>query len=499
VSFGNGLCATEEISDITDMSREQLVTEDAISRQPPEAQAIIRLLLARIDQQDRRIAELDARVKELESRLIKTPQNSSLPPSSQHPHAKPAPPRQPSGKKRGGQPGHPKYERALVPTEECTEVVTLVPSACRRCGDRLAGNDAEPWRHQVWEVPEIHPLVTEYQLHRLLCPACGITTCAELPAGVPTGQAGPRLVALVALLMGCFRQSKRRVALFLEQVLGQPCSPGWVVKLQNQATASLRAPYQEVVSQLPIQDALAIDESPTKEGRAKAWLWTCVAPGAPGFTVFALRTTRAATVLEELLTERFDGAVMCDRAKMYWQQGRLQWCWAHLKRDFQALVDHPDHQVKRLGRELMPLTRELFRLWARSRDGTITRTGLKRLMHPVRQKVEALLLRGVYSGNPRLVGMCEELYDHREWLWTFLDVVGVEPTNNASERSLRHAVIWRKLSFGTQSARGSRFVETILTVVETCRQQSRSVFAFVAESVQAQLDHRPAPSLITGL
>ena len=460
----------------------QTVPEDVIARQSPEAQAIIRLLLARIEA--------------LEARLNKTPRNSSLPPSSEHPHAKPAPPRKPSGRKPGGQPGHPKHERTLIPSEECNKVVTLKPTDCRRCGDRLAGDDDEPLRHQVWELPEIRPLVTEYQLHRLLCVTCGITTCAELPPGVPTGQAGPQLIALVALLMGSFRQSKRRVALFLEQVLGQPCSPGWVVKLQNQATAALRPPYQEVAAQLPNQDTLAIDESPTKEGPAKAWLWTCV---ASQFTVFALRTTRAATVLTELLTEQFDGVVMCDRAKMYWQQRRLQWCWAHLKRDFQALIDHPDHQVKRLGRELMPLTRELFRLSARFRDGTITRTGLKRLMHPIRQDVESLLLRGACSGNSRLQGMCQELYDHREWLWTFLEVEGIEPTNNASERALRHAVIWRKLSFGTQSARGSRFVETILTVVETCRQQSRSVFTFVAEAVHAHFDHRPAPSLLSGV
>jgi transposase len=456
---------------------------------PLEVQAVVKAL---IDYYEPRIAALEAEL----AKARKTPRNSSLPPSTEHPHAKPAPPREPSGKKRGGQPGHPKYERSLIPTEECSEVLAFKPSACRRCGDRLAGNDAEPWRHQVWEVPEIRPLVTEYQLHRLLCPTCGITTCAELPVGVPAGQAGPQLVALVALLMGCFRQSKRRVALFLEQVLGQPCSPGWVVKLQNQSTAALRPPYQEAASQLPRENVLAIDESPTKEGPAKAWLWTCV---ASTFTVFALRTTRAATVLEELLTERFDGVVMCDRAKMYWKIGRLQWCWAHLKRDFQALIDHPDHQVKRLGRELMPLTRELFRLWARYRDGTITRVGLKRLMHPIRQEVECLLLRGVYSGNPRLYGMCQELYDHREWLWTFLDLDGVEPTNNTSERSLRHAVIWRKLSFGTQSAAGSRFVETILTVVETCRQQSRNVFAFVAEAVEAHFERRSGPSLLSRL
>ncbi len=114
----------------------------------------------------------------------------------------------------------------------------------------------------------------------------------------------------------------------------------------------------------------------------------------------------------------------------------------------------------------------------------------------MRQDVEALLLRGVFSGNPRLVGMCRELYDHREWLWTFLDHDGVEPTNNASERSLRHAVIWRKLSFGTQSAAGSQFVETMLTVIETCRQQSRDVFAYVTKAVEAHLANETCPSLL---
>jgi transposase len=317
-----------------------------------------------------------------------------------------------------------------------------------------------------------------------------------LPPGVPQSQAGPRLVALVALLMGCFRQSKRRVAFFLEQVLGQPCSTGWVVKLQNQATAALAGPYQELAEQLPGQEILSIDESPTKQGPAKSWLWTCV---APSFTVFTIRLTRAATVLEELLGEAYDGVTNCDRAKMYWMLGRLQWCWAHLKRDFQALIDSNDPQVKRLGHDLMRQTRKLFELYGRYRDGTLSRAAWKRLMHPVRQEVDALLLRGAYSGNSRLIGMCDELRNHRAWLWTYLEVEGVEPTNNAGERALRHAVIWRKLSFGTQSARGSRFVETMLTVVETCRQQSRNVFAYVTDAVNAHFAQQAPPSLLPGV
>ncbi|MEN6537431.1 MAG: DUF6444 domain-containing protein, partial [Bryobacteraceae bacterium] len=209
------------------------ITEEIIARQPPEAQAIIRALLAEI-------TELKARIEELERRVKgKTPQNSSLPPSTQHPHARPQSLKRKSKKKRGGQPGHEKHGRPLIPTDQCDETVLLKPTECRGCGAKLSGSDLEPLRHQVWEVPEIKAHVTEYQRHRLTCSGCGISTCGELPTGVPHGQGEPRLVALTALLMGCFKQSKRRVALFLEQVLNQPCSPGWVVKLQNQATAAL--------------------------------------------------------------------------------------------------------------------------------------------------------------------------------------------------------------------------------------------------------------------
>jgi transposase len=465
------------------------VTPEQIAALPPEFQAILRSV---IDYYEKRIAALEAEI----AALRKTPRNSSLPPSTEHPHARPAPQREQSGKKRGGQPGHAKHERALIPSEQCADVFPVVPESCRRCGRTLAGSDPQPRRHQVWDIPEIKPLVTEYQLHRLTCPGCSASTCGELPAGVPQGQAGPQLVALVALLMGCFKQSKRRVALFLEQVLNQPCSPGWVVKLQNQATAALTPAYQELAARLPAESVLGVDESPTKEARTKSWLWTFV---ADQFTVFALRPTRAATVLRELLTDDFRGVVNCDRAKMYWNVGRPQWCWAHLKRDFQALIDHPDHQVKRLGRDLMRPTRELFREWSRCRDGTITRRGMLRRMQPIRERIDRLLLRGVFSGHSKLAGMCGPLYAHRDWLWTFLDVEGVEPTNNASERALRPAVIWRKLSFGTQSARGSRFVETILTVVETCRRQCRNSFDYLTAALQAHVAGQPTPSLLAGV
>lgn len=451
---------------------------------PPAARAIICALV-------QRVAELEAEL----NALRKTPQNSSLPPSTQHPHAKPAPQKPKSKKKRGGQPGHAKHARPLIPTKECDDMLPMKPAECRRCHARLSGEDPQPLRHQVWELPEIKPIVTEYQQHRLICPGCGETTCGELPPGVPLGQSGPRLVAFVGLLMACFRQSKRRTAMFVQTVLNIPCCPALTVKMQRQVTAAARPAYDELVAQLPREKQLFIDESPTKQAESKAWLWGAV---APNYTAFALRTTRGAVVLDELLTDKFSGIVNCDRAKMYWQCGRLQWCWAHLKRDFQALIDHANHQVKRLGHDLMRPTRKMFSAWARYRDGTITWRGFQRLMSPIRQEIDALLLRGVFSGNSRLMGMCDELYQHREWLWTFLEHQGLELTNNTAERALRHGVIWRKLSFGTQSAAGSRFVETALTVIETCRQQGRNVFDFLTTAVRNHFSKKSCPSLLAG-
>ena len=237
-----------------------LVTADVLERLPSEAVEIIQVLLARIE--------------ELERRLGMNPQNSSLPPSSEHPHAKqPKPKRKPTGRKRGGQKGHQKHQRTLVAPEQVTETVTLKPPHCRRCGKILKGNDLGPLRHQVFELPEIKPIITEYQRHRLECPCCGVSTTAPLPVGVPEGQTGPRLTAFTALLMAYFRQSKRRTSLFLEALCNIPCSVGLTVKLQNTATKALRGCYEQMQQALPRSDAVSMDETPAKEANQTAWLW----------------------------------------------------------------------------------------------------------------------------------------------------------------------------------------------------------------------------------
>jgi transposase len=442
------------------------------------------------------VAQLIARIKELEEKVQKlTPQNSSVPPSTQHPHARPKPkPKKGKNKrKQGGQKGHAKHSRELIATEECNDVIPCIPNQCRRCGDALEGTDPEPIRHQVWDLPPITPIVTEYQQHRLPCFGCGITTCGVLPPGVPTGQCGPRLAAFIGLLMGHFRQSKRRAAMFLEDLLNVPCSAGWTVKIQNIVSDSLAAAYEQLRSELSKQKQLFVDESPTKQKNTKAWLWVAV---APMFAVFGIFLNRKRSSLKALVGDYWNIILNCDRAKMYFDCKCLQWCWAHLKRDIQKLRDSSDKQVKRLGDDLMRQQKLLFQHWRRYKEGEIQWATFQKSVRPVRKKFEALLLREKRSGNKGMTGMCKELYNHREWLWTFTKVEGIEPTNNTAERSLRPAVIYRKLSFGTQSATGSRFVERILTVSETCRIQGRSVFEFMVDAVTAHFANQTSPSLL---
>ena len=169
----------------------------------------------------------------------------------------------------------------------------------------------------------------------------------------------------------------------------------------------------------------------------------------------------------------------------------------HLKRDIQGLIESPCPTARRLGRDLMRPTQELFVLWQKVRDGTLSRPAFVEQMKPIRAEVESLLLRGYF--NARVSGFCKGLWEHRQNLWTFVEVEGVEPTNNAAEQALRQAVIWRKLLLGTQSAEGSRFVERLLTVVETCRRQQRNVLSWMVEAVEARLAGRTAPSLLAGV
>jgi transposase len=296
--------------------------------------------------------------------------------------------------------------------------------------------------------------------------------------------------------MGHFRQSKRRASSFLGDLLNIPCSPAWTVKIQNLVAGAIATPYEELRGKLSEEKQLYVDESPTKESKQKAWLWVAV---APLFAVFGIFANRKRESLVTLVGDYRGIILNCDRAKMYLDGDRLQWCWAHLKRDFQRLIDSPDGQVKRLGHDLMRQHRKLFAYWRQYKVGKIKWKTFQRYVGPIREEVKGLLLRGSYSGNAKLTGFCDDIYERRQHLWTFTRVEGIEPTNNTAERALRPAVIYRKLSFGTQSASGSRYLERLLSISETCRLQNRNTYQYLIEAMQAKFAGQITPSLLQGV
>jgi transposase len=442
------------------------------------------------------IAKLQAEVRELQERLGQNSSNSHLPPSSNRPGT--APPKrakEPSGRKPGGQPGHEGKAREFVPIEEVDELVECKPTHCSECGNELQGQDANPLRHQVTEIPPIQPHVTEYQLHSLCCPKCLALTRASLPAGVPEGTYGPRLQAIVSVASGSYQLSKRKIELMVWDFFGAKVSLGSIVRLQQSTSRALEAPVEEAKQYLEQQSQANMDETTWKEGpkRSRAYLWVLVSGLV---AVFAVRAKRSADVARSLLG-RFQGVLGTDRLKSYNFVQLLchQFCWAHLKRDFIKIRDRGGCSEP-IGEELLEHRKELFKQLKRARKGDILWSTFQAYASRVRVDVRLVLERGAACADSKTAGSCRELLDKEPAMWTFVRVPGVDPTNNISEQALRQAVIWRKLSFGTHSPQGSRFVERMLTVVHSLRLQKRNVLEFVTAACQAALHNTSAPSLL---
>jgi transposase len=345
----------------------------------------------------------------------------------------------------------------------------------------------------VLELPPLRPEVTEYQLHRLHCPRCGAATCATLPAGTPTGGQGPRLQAVLALMTGAYRMSKRMVQSFCADVLGVPVCAGQVCASEAETAAATEAVVQELRDYVRHQPA-NVDETGWRQSRRRGWLWAVVTQAA---TVFRVALSRAGSVARELVDPSAGQVVITDRYAGYnWLPLRQrQLCWAHLARDFQAMVDRANAGSP-VGQELLCCAQDLFTWWYRVRDGTLSRSTLRQYLGVVRSMAREQLEAGAVCGCAKTAATCRELLAVEPALWTFARVEGVEPTNNAAERALRHAVQWRKLSYGTDSPAGSQFVGNVLTVIATCRQQGRSVLDYLTHCIQAALGGDPAKSLV---
>lgn len=467
-------------------SEQMPFSSEAWSQTPVEVQEFVLSVLVRLQ-------ALETEVAELREQLNRNSRNSSQPPSSDGPDVEPPPERAKSGRQRGGQPGHPGTTRKLVPLEQVKASYDLNPEFCRGCGHTLTGEDPEPYRHQVTEIPPVIAEVTEYRLHTLRC-QCGTETRAELPAGVPQGAFGPRLQAMVSLLTGRYHLSKRDTAEVMADFFQAEVGLGSVSTLERRTSQAVSQPVNEAHQYVKTQPVVHLDETGWREANQKAWLWVAATTLV---TLFVIRHSRGGQVAREMLNETFNGIVVSDRWSAYnWLLTLLrQLCWAHLRRDFQAFVERGGASQP-IGQALLTQADLMFEWWHKVRDGTMSRTTFQDKMKSVQTKVGKLLRQGTICNHSKTAGTCRDILKREAALWTFVHIEGVEPTNNLAERQIRPGVLWRKGSFGTQSEAGSRFAERIMTVVATLKQQHRNALDYLTEACDAANWGRQAPSLL---
>lgn len=447
-----------------------------------------------------RVAKLEATVRELLERLNLDSSNSHKPPSSDKPKRslKPKNDDKKKRRKRSSSRKGNSSARKLLPSKDVDHLRDLKPQSCQHCNQALIGEDLEPQRHQVTELPPIKPIVTEYRLHALKCSCCGKKTRATLPEDVSWSHFGPRLKAFIILLIGAYRLSRRQTQALLNE-FNIEVSLGSIHNIEQQASKGLAEPVAQVaqvVREVPVAN---VDETSWREQGKKRWLWVVATALA---TLFVIRDSRRKTVAQELLGEDFLGIVISDRYSSYhWvDEACHQYCWAHLKRDFKGMVDSRNPMTQTVGEELLQHLKNLFKWWRKVKKGRLKREFFKHYVKTtLAPRIEALLEEGSRCGHTsKYDGMCRKILRHKECLWTFAWFEGVEPTNNEAERALRHAVIWRKTSFGSGGENGSghRFVERVLTAIATLKQHGRGVQKYLEHLFESMTKGQTPPSLL---
>jgi len=436
-------------------------------------------------ERDARIAALETKVAELEARLhdlTKPP----VPPQPA-PTLPKGPAKKPTGKKRGGQPGHPPHLKSLVPPERVNKFVAFIPEVCPQCETALpqepGPNDPPPVRHQVAELPKEVANFTEYQGHSRTCPCCGFVAKAAIPEEIRAHSIGPNLTAVLSYLSGCHGASKRGVEETCEAVFDVSIALGTVANLEQEVSAALEPAYQEAKAAAQQAEVKHLDETGWKEAGKKRWLWVAATSTV---VVFLIHTLRNVVALKKLLGDKLHGILCSDRWRAYdhWPTVRRQVCWAHLKRNWEKMLERGGG-AKKIAKACLSVHQRVFELWHLFRGGGCSRLKLGNDMAPLTLELLDVLQSGKRCRDRKTRRFCARLLDKYLALWTFVVVEGVEPTNNHAERVQRRAVLWRRRSFGCQSAEGCRFVERILTVVQTLRLQKRSVVQFLQDTIAA--------------
>ena len=461
----------------------------ALSVQNERLQAQVEVLTARVARQDERIAQL-------ERRLSRSSRNSSQPPSVDPPGAPPRRSKDPSGRGRGGQPGHEGKGRPLLPAWAVDEVVEHWPERCD-CGHEFAESErvavGDPVRHQVEELPAITVTVTEHRAQRVRCPGCGRRRRAQLPREVAASSFGPRLQAAVATLSVRNRISRRDVVELCEQLYGSRISTGTVDAILARIADALEAPCDDLLERLRASAAVHMDETGWRTAGQRRALWGIFDDRHAYLHVAADRHEGHA----KLLLADTKAIVTSDRwwAYTHLPLARRQICWAHLARDFKAHAEGMAAE-KEFGEHGQRLCERVFWAWEVFQH-THDRRELQATIRQLQREFKPIMRR--YAGkSPRYKycrGIARNLLKAWPALWTFARHPGVEPTNNHAERALRGAVIYRKLSLGSQSNAGEQRIGRLLSIHTTCRLQHRPLHAYLTDAIAAHNRGHPAPLL----
>lgn len=455
-----------------------------------EARRLIHVLWRKLAEQSKQIEAQAKQIKALEERLNTNSRNSSKPPSTDPRFGKK---KTGSGKKAGGQPGHVGHGRPLFSEAQVDQTHLLYPERQCACGGKVRTTRLHH-RHQTIEIPQIKPQITEYRLFAGACQVCGKHHEAVLPADVSGKLVGLRLLALIGTLTGGYRLSKRLVQGLLQDLFGIDLSVGLISQSEERISAALEAIVQEAHAHIQQAAVVHSDETGHKEKGKKQWMWVAIAGMV---SVFMARACRSAEMAKALLGSAFAGILVSDRYSAYsWvDAARRQWCWAHLLRDFTKISERSG-VAGQVGEQLLALAKRMFRYWHRVRDGTLSREQFERYMAHLQVKVETALQRGVLHGDAKTANTCKGILKFKTALWTFVYTLGVEPTNNLAERTIRSYVIWRKTSFGTQSRRGSVYMERMMTTVGSCKLQGRNILEFLTQAIRAHVGNGNKPSLL---
>jgi transposase len=462
-------------------------------------EAVVEVLLAmdrRIQQLEAHVARQDERIAKLERRLNRSSKNSSQPPSADGPSAPPRRSKDSSYRSQGAQPGHEGKGRPLLPTWAVDEVIEHWPECCR-CGHAFAQDErvaaGEPVCHQVEELPVISVKVTEHRAQRVRCPGCGEHMRGQLPPQVTQSAFGPRLQAAIATLSVRNRISRRDVVELCEQLFSSRISTGTVEAILTRTGEALSEPHSDLLERLRSARAVNMDETGWRTAGERRALWGVF---DERHAYLHVATDRHEDHAKELLADT-DAIVTSDRwwAYSHLPLARRQLCWAHLKRDFAAHTEGLSAE-KEFGERGLELCDRVFSAWevfqhtTDRRDLKLTIRRLQREYKPVIRGYAAKRAR-----NRHCRGMARNLLKAWPALWTFAKHPGVQPTNNHAERALRSAVIYRKLSLGSQSAAGELRTARLLSAHTTCRLQQRSLFVYLTQALSAHARGDPAPLL----